>query len=104
MIRFMQRGAALAGSGVVRFYRSPSDIAEVPPGTFSCALTLYGSELEDTAKLCANWTILAQKGERMQAKPDVIDATGKFVYPGMIDANTASVSGNRRRANDVDAK
>ena len=35
----------------------------------------------------------------------VIDATGKFVYPGMIDANTRHrLAGNRRRADDEHAQ
>jgi len=90
MIRFMQRGAALAAIVL------PSiAMAQASPGESTDYLIRGGTVITETGAKLANTNILVHNGRITQMGANVtgnaakvIDATGKFVYPGMIDANT----------------
>ncbi len=90
MIRFMQRSAALAAIVL------PSiAMAQASPGESTDYLIRGGTVITETGAKLANTNILVHNGRITQMGANVtanaakvIDATGKFVYPGMIDANT----------------
>ncbi len=90
MIRFMQRSAALAAIVL------PSIVmAQASPGESTDYLIRGGTVITETGAKLANTNILVHNGRITQMGANVtanaakvIDATGKFVYPGMIDANT----------------
>src|SRR5215467_4900146 len=69
--------------------------AQASPGTDGTFLIKNATVVTGTGQRLPNTSILVQKGRIAQMGPNVtaagaqtIDATGKFVYPGMIDANT----------------
>ena len=69
--------------------------AQASPGTDGTFLIKNATVVTGTGQRLPNTNILIQKGRVAQMGPtvaaagaQVIDATGKFVYPGMIDANT----------------
>jgi len=90
MIRFMQRSAALAAIVL------PSiAMAQASPGESTNYLIRGGTVITGTGEKLANTNILVRNGRIAQMGTNVtandakvIDASGKFVYPGMIDANT----------------
>ena len=90
MIRMMQRGAALAAIVL------PSiAVAQASPGESTTYLIRGGTVITETGAKLPNTNILVRNGRISQMGANVtandakvIDATGKFVYPGMIDANT----------------
>jgi len=90
MTRFMQRGAALAAIVL------PSiAMAQASPGENGAYLIRGGTVISETGAKLPNMNILVRNGRIAQMGTNVtandakvIDATGKFVYPGMIDANT----------------
>src|SRR3954463_8370925 len=70
-------------------------IAQASPGEGGAYLIRGGTVVTGTGERLANTNILVRNGRITQMGPNVtandakvIDATGKFVYPGMIDANT----------------
>ncbi len=70
-------------------------LAQASPGTDGTFLIKNGTVVTGTGQRLANTNILIQKGRIAQIgagvsapNAQIIDATGKFVYPGMIDANT----------------
>ena len=90
MIR-MQRGAAALAAIVL-----PSiAVAQASPGESTNYLIRGGTVITGTGEKLANTNILVRNGRIAQMGTNVtandakvIDAAGKFVYPGMIDANT----------------
>ena len=69
--------------------------AQASPGKDGTFLIRGGTVVTGTGERLANTSILIRNGRIAQigqninaANAQVIDATGKFVYPGMIDANT----------------
>jgi imidazolonepropionase-like amidohydrolase len=90
MTRFVQRGAALAAIVL------PSiAAAQASPGESTDYLIRGGTVITETGAKLPNTNILVHNGRITQmganvtaSAAKVIDATGKFVYPGMIDANT----------------
>src|SRR6478736_12860 len=69
--------------------------AQASPGKDGTFLIRGGTVVTGTGERLSNTSILirngriAQLGQNINAgNAQVIDATGKFVYPGMIDANT----------------
>src|SRR5262245_1670578 len=71
-------------------------VAQASPGKDSTYLIRGGTVVTGTCERLANTSILiragriSQIGTNVQAPPGtkVIDAAGKFVYPGMIDSYT----------------
>lgn len=69
--------------------------AQASPGKDGTFLIKGGTVVTGTGERLANTSILIRNGRIAQLGTDIsasgaqiIDATGKFVYPGMIDANT----------------
>ena len=69
--------------------------AQASPGKDGTFLIRGGTVVTGTGERLANTSILIRNGRIAQLGPNltaanaqIIDATGKFVYPGMIDANT----------------
>jgi imidazolonepropionase-like amidohydrolase len=91
MIRHIQLGTAALAAIVL-----PSiAMSQASPGEAGSYLIRGGTVVTGTGERLANTNILVRNGRITQMGTNVtandakvIDATGKFVYPGMIDANT----------------
>jgi hypothetical protein len=91
MTRLLKRGAATLTAIVL-----PSIVmAQASPGENGTYLIRGGTVVTGTGEKLANTNILVRNGRIAQMGTNVtandakvIDAAGKFVYPGMIDANT----------------
>src|SRR3982751_322438 len=91
MTRILQRGAATFAAVIL-----PSvAMAQASPGENGTYLIRGGTVVTGTGEKLANTSILVRNGRIAQMGTNVtandakvIDAAGKFVYPGMIDANT----------------
>jgi imidazolonepropionase-like amidohydrolase len=91
MSRTMQRAAAT----LVAVILPATAVAQASPGEAGTYLIRGGTVITGTGERLANTSILVRNGRIAQMGTNVsandakvIDAAGKFVYPGMIDANT----------------
>jgi len=92
MIRLLLRVATLATIVAIAPTTASGQASPGKDGTF---LIRGGTVVTGTGEKLANTNILIRNGRIAQLGPnvtasgaEVIDAAGKFVYPGMIDANT----------------